>query len=1763
MLPVTLTPFLPAKPFPSRQFQFRLYKRRRLKIEASLPLPSPSPFENLFTTLISQCPSVNSLDFIVPALGLSSGAALFFSRFKSSPISDSDAGELGECGEWILFASPTPFNRFVMLRCPSISFKESRHEVNERLVKEEKHYVTVNSGKVNAKKKEKVFDSDELSYQRVCLSAPDGGVVSLDWPVELNLEEESGLDSTLLLVPGTPQGSMEDNIRFFVVEALKRGFFPVVMNPRGCASSPLTTPRLFTAADSDDICTAITYINKARPWTTLMGVGWGYGANMLSKYLAEVGEKTPMTAATCIDNPFDLDEVTRTFPYHRVIDQKLTRGLVDILQTNKALFQGKTKGFDVEKALLAKSIRDFEEAISMVSYGFVDLEDFYRNSSSRNMIKDVKIPVLFIQSDNGMVPVFSVPQNLIAENPFTSLLLCSCLPSNVMDTETSALSWCQLVTVEWLAAVELGLLKGRHPLLTDIDVTINPSKGLAVVEEVRTDKSPKVGKLSGSDPYNGNSTDPTIGLLEESKNDAGLHFRLQQDLQQNIEHRDVSLQVKSQQNIEHRDVSLQVKSDPLPQNSSSGTDLIGEENAASADSEQGRVLQTAQVVTNMLDVTMPGTLTEEQKKKVLAAVGRGETLMNALEGAVPEDVRGKLKEAVAGILHARGSDLKFDKVLGIARSPDSSPGHKNEEKSTEASSAEVRKDQSSSNQMKNTSSSIDGSDKVASDMGEPADGIEAEVVRVEKHSTSSAQSQESNNEVGSSGSSKENGESRENNDTNEDLKGKVVPDMDHSEKGLETGSESYTLNHPDATGGSEAEAVTEQKSQNSGITQTETEENNIPKVDQKNQDFSNGQSKTETASTDAKEEPSPPMSSEHQAVERESNRDENKDIQNIQQTSPQTNSSSSVPVAPGFSVSQAFETLTGMDDSTQMAVNSVFGVIENMLSQLENNSDNEAEVKDGKAIEHKLDEQQKSSSQSNDSNMSGNPSLDNHHDGMSLSIDSCHTEEQLKTLSITNGSGASDSQNCYSNDHQVKKPSNTNSQLIDKRFLFDEWDGHRQVNRMPDFIAGGSYGYGNSPYKNYLRKYLVSEIRAKKLDLDTTTALFLDYFPENQKLLEQPQNMEIASADAEMYTEVGSKMKPHSSAKSFDEKECIEPPYVIVDAEKQKQPVREFITTDTENVMIHTGDDRSKESIQFVKNKVLDSLKMEVGRKLNATEMIEMKPKLTRDMEHVANTVSLAVGTSKGQLLYSEYQGHDVEGAVGKVGTLDGEHIIRAISSSVQQTSCLRKVIPVGVIVGSILASLRKYFDVAPHQENGQGRSHALSDEEKPGGKNYVIDDATVAGQVPDEKTSLDHPIKRELVESELEDSNKNTYMVGAVTAAIGASALLMQPKDTQGENENHQKKPEELKEIVSDNQSNIITSLAEKAMSVASPVVPTKEDGGVDQDRLVTMLADLGQRGGLLRLVGKFALLWGGIRGAMSLTDKLISVFHFSERPLFQRIFGFAGMILVLWSPVAIPFLPTIVQGWTINSPSIIAECACIIGLYIAIMILVMLWGKRIRGYENAFEEYGLDLTSQKLIEYLKGLVGGVLFIFSIHAVNAFLGCASFSWPHIIPSLDIIAWLKVYGQMGLLIVQGTVMASAISLVEELLFRSWLPQEIAVDLGYHKGIIISGLAFSFLQRSLSSIPGLLLLSLSLSGARQRNRGSLYVPIGLRAGMLASTFILQRGGFLTYNYKGNIPLWVIGSHPFQPFSGLVGLVFCLSLAIILYPRETSQKSEAKE
>lgn len=42
-------------------------------------------------------------------------------------------------------------------------------------------------------------------------------------------------------------------------------------------------------------------------------------------------------------------------------------------------------------------MRDFEKAVSMISYGFDAIEDFYSTSSTQGLVDKVKIPLLFVQ----------------------------------------------------------------------------------------------------------------------------------------------------------------------------------------------------------------------------------------------------------------------------------------------------------------------------------------------------------------------------------------------------------------------------------------------------------------------------------------------------------------------------------------------------------------------------------------------------------------------------------------------------------------------------------------------------------------------------------------------------------------------------------------------------------------------------------------------------------------------------------------------------------------------------------------------------------------------------------------------------------------------------------------------------------------------------------------------------------------------------------------------------------------------------------------------------------------------------------------------------------------------------------------------------------------------------------------------------------------------------------------------------------------------
>lgn len=155
--------------------------------------------------------------------------------------------------------------------------------------------------------------------------------------------------------------------------------------------------------------------------------------------------------------------------------------------------------------------------------------------------------------------------------------------------------------MQWLAAVELGLLKGRHPLLKDVDVTISPSKGLALVEgrspnkNVRMDELPDFPNLEAVD-------EKYLNHLEDNSI-SNLHMRSNNEMKADFP---LGINGFQPENKNH-----------LERSSDVDTELVQDEVSDPVDGERGQVLQTAQVVMNMLDMTIPDTLTDERKKKVM------------------------------------------------------------------------------------------------------------------------------------------------------------------------------------------------------------------------------------------------------------------------------------------------------------------------------------------------------------------------------------------------------------------------------------------------------------------------------------------------------------------------------------------------------------------------------------------------------------------------------------------------------------------------------------------------------------------------------------------------------------------------------------------------------------------------------------------------------------------------------------------------------------------------------------------------------------------------------------------------------------------------------------------------------------------------------------------------------------------------------------------------------------------------------------------
>eukprot|EP00850_Spirogloea_muscicola_P019087 SM000183S03981 [mRNA] locus=s183:226330:229488:+ [translate_table: standard] len=264
----------------------------------------------------------------------------------------------------------------------------------------------------------------DVLFRRECLRMQDGSTVAVDWPIDGADKEvwrtEPREDAPILvLLPGLTGGSDDSYVRHMLIRAHANGWRAVVFNSRGCADSPVTTPQFYSASFTEDTRQVVKHIASLYPAARMYAAGWSLGANILVRYLGQEKELTPLSGAVSLCNPFDLVKADEDFHrgFNKVYNGSLAKQLRKIFKKHAHLFKDVGGEFNIQLAANAKTVRQFDDALTRVSFGYKSVDDYYSDASSSRSIEDVQIPLLCIQAeDDPIAPARGIPYTDIKAN---------------------------------------------------------------------------------------------------------------------------------------------------------------------------------------------------------------------------------------------------------------------------------------------------------------------------------------------------------------------------------------------------------------------------------------------------------------------------------------------------------------------------------------------------------------------------------------------------------------------------------------------------------------------------------------------------------------------------------------------------------------------------------------------------------------------------------------------------------------------------------------------------------------------------------------------------------------------------------------------------------------------------------------------------------------------------------------------------------------------------------------------------------------------------------------------------------------------------------------------------------------------------------------------------------------------------------------------------------------------------------------------------
>lgn len=224
----------------------------------------------------------------------------------------------------------------------------------------------------------------------------------------------------LVLLHGL-EGSVQSHYVPGIVEkAAGRGWSSTVLAFRGCGPELNAAPRMYHSGETTDVRFVVELLIDRSPRDRLFLAGVSLGGNVLLKYLGESSSRTPwqISAAAAVSVPFDLEAGSRNLQvgFARVYDRHFLRRLR--AKARQKLSQHPLI-FDPARLESARTLEDFDDAVTGPMHGFSGSNDYYTQSSSISFLKGISVPTLLLSAaDDPFLPraVLSRVQDIARAN---------------------------------------------------------------------------------------------------------------------------------------------------------------------------------------------------------------------------------------------------------------------------------------------------------------------------------------------------------------------------------------------------------------------------------------------------------------------------------------------------------------------------------------------------------------------------------------------------------------------------------------------------------------------------------------------------------------------------------------------------------------------------------------------------------------------------------------------------------------------------------------------------------------------------------------------------------------------------------------------------------------------------------------------------------------------------------------------------------------------------------------------------------------------------------------------------------------------------------------------------------------------------------------------------------------------------------------------------------------------------------------------------